>query len=66
MKKSVLFPVVLIGFGIFDLQRAHAGSAVALAPHNQMVTSFGHTREVAKKRALEEARRKYGDNVEWR
>jgi hypothetical protein len=63
MKKAILFRLVLLGFGTFALQSAHAGSAVALAPHNQMVTSYGHTREVAKQRALEEARRKYGDDV---
>jgi hypothetical protein len=63
MKKGALFRLILIGYGTFAFQSALAGSAVVLAPHNQMVTSYGHSREVAKQRALEEARRKYGDDV---
>jgi len=63
MKKTILFRLALLAFGTVALCSAHGGSAVAIAPHNQMVTSYGHTREIAKQRALEEARRKYGDNV---
>jgi hypothetical protein len=59
----MLFRFILLGFTALALQRANAGSAVALAPHNQLVTSYGHPKEIAKQRALDEARRKYGANV---
>jgi hypothetical protein len=49
MKKGILFRLVLIGFATFALQVAHAGSAVALGPHNQMVVSYGHYMEVDKR-----------------
>jgi hypothetical protein len=63
MKKTTLFRLALIGSLVAALQNAPAGSAVALAPHNQVFTSFGHPKEIAKQIALGEARRKYGNNV---
>jgi hypothetical protein len=64
MKKSVLFSLLVVSaFATGTLGDAYAGSAVVLAPHNQMVTSYGHPVEVAKQRALDLARRKYGSNV---
>ena len=63
MKKKTVFRLLLLGFLALALQSTNAGSAVALAPHNQMVTSYGHPKEIAKQRALEEARPKYGNNV---
>jgi hypothetical protein len=63
MKKSALFLLAAGLFATATLNTANAGSAVVLAPHNQMVTSYGHPVEVAKQRALELARRKFGSNV---
>lgn len=54
---------ISLAFFTLGLHKADAGSAVALGPHNQMVASYGHTREIAKQRALDQARRRYGDNV---
>lgn len=63
MAKSRLFAFMALGIAFLALHNANAGSAVALAPHNQLFTSFGHPREIAKARALEAARSKCGDNV---
>jgi hypothetical protein len=63
MKMKACFCMALIGLVSFAIRHASAGSAVALAPHNQMVASYGHPVEVAKRRALDLARRKYGSNV---
>jgi hypothetical protein len=60
MKRLIL--LALAGFAV-AISDVRAGSAVAIAPHNQMVMSYGHPVEVAKQRALELARRKYGRNV---
>jgi len=63
MKMTILFRLALLGFATVTLYSANAASAVALGPDNQMVASYGHTREIAKQRALDQARRQYGDNV---
>ena len=60
MKRLILLALAGFAVAISDIK---AGSAVVLAPHNQMVTSYGHPVEVAKQRALDLARRKYGSNV---
>jgi hypothetical protein len=64
MKKTALFLFVLLGFGSVTLQDASAGSAVAMEPvHGKLVSSYGHSKEVAMQRALETARRLYGVDV---
>jgi hypothetical protein len=60
MKRLIFLALVDFAVAISDVK---AGSAVAIAPHNQMVMSYRHPVEVAKRRALELARRKYGRNV---
>jgi hypothetical protein len=63
MKKK-LFQVALFAVLIMALkQSVHAGSAIALGPNNQLVTSAGIPVEVAKQHALAEAHRKFGPNV---
>jgi hypothetical protein len=52
--------LALLAFLVFASKNASAGAAVALAPHNQMATAYGDTIKQAAKRALAEARRRYG------
>jgi hypothetical protein len=63
MKRTALFRLALIALVGIAIRHANGGSAVALAPHNKFVTSYGHTREIAKQKALDLARRKYGNDV---
>jgi hypothetical protein len=63
MKRSVFFWLSLLGAAILVVQNARAGSAVAIGPHNQMVYSYGHTKEIDKQKALEMARERFGPNV---
>jgi hypothetical protein len=63
MKKTVFFSLALLAISIGAIQNGNAGSAVALAPNNQMVASFGHPVEIAKSRALAQAYSKYGSDV---
>ena len=64
MKKTALFLFVLLGFGSVAPQVASAGSAVAMEPrHGKLVSSYGHSKQVAMERALETARRLYGAQV---
>ena len=64
MKKTALFLFVLLGFGSVAPQDASAGSAVAMEPrHGKLVSSYGHSKQVAMERALETARRLYGAGV---
>jgi hypothetical protein len=58
MKRSAIF--LLIGVAVLAAQNATAGSAVAVSPHNQMVYSYGHSKEIDKRQALELARSRYG------
>jgi hypothetical protein len=62
MKKTV-FCLLLLCSLLLALQSANAGSAVALAPHNQLATAYGGPVAREKQRALDEARRKYGANA---
>lgn len=63
MKRRILFCFVLLGLTALALQKANAGSAVAIGPHHQLATAYGGPVEREKQRALDEARRKYGANV---
>ena len=63
MKGSVFFWLSLLGAAILGAQHACAGAAVAIGPHNEMVASYGYPKEIAKQRALEIVRSKYGPNV---
>jgi hypothetical protein len=63
MKKSALLHWPLLGLLAMTMQNAFAGSAIALGPNHQMVVSCGHPMEIAKQRALDQARRQFGDNV---
>jgi len=64
VRKTALFLFVLLGLGSVALQNANAGSAVAMEPrHGQLVSSYGHSKQVAMQRALETARRLYGAEV---
>ena len=61
MKRSAI--LLLIGVAVLGPQNSRAGSAVAISPHNQMVYSYGHSKEIDKRQALELARNRYGANV---
>src|SRR6266436_8337887 len=61
MKSSAIF--LLVGMAILAAQNSRAGSAVAISPHNQMAASYGYPKEIAKQRALNIARTRYGANV---
>ena len=63
MKRSLILPFRLAGLNCLVLQKANAGSAVAIGPHNQLATAYGGPVEREKQRALAEARRKYGANA---
>jgi hypothetical protein len=61
MKWTKLFWLALLSFATSAVQSAAAGSAVAWAP-GQLGTAYGGPVEIAKKRALENCRRKGGVN----
>ena len=63
MKKTSLFRLFFVGLTALIVNHASGGSAVALGPYNQLATSYGGPVAMAKQRALEVARRKYGANV---
>jgi hypothetical protein len=64
MKKGAKFRlVVLLGLAALAAQNANAGSAVALGPHNHLVSVHGFSAEEAKHLALQYARSRYGANV---
>jgi hypothetical protein len=63
MKMNAIFLLVLVAMTVGAMQTAHAGSAIALGPHNQMVADGGLPVEVAKQRVLAKARQKFGPNV---
>jgi hypothetical protein len=60
MKRSTIF---LLSMAFLAVHGTQAGSAVAISPHNQMVYSYGHSKEVDKRQAFELARSRYGANV---
>src|SRR6516164_3095338 len=55
--------VVLLGLVALAAHSASAGSAVAWDGHGHLSISFGHSKEVDKRRALELGRRLHGTNV---
>jgi hypothetical protein len=61
MKSSAIF--LLVGMAVLAARNSRAGSAVAVSPHNQMVYSYGHSKETDKRQALELARSRYGAHV---
>jgi hypothetical protein len=63
MRRSALFRLALVSICVVTTQSANAGSAVAFAGHGHLVTSYGHPKAVAIRRALETARRLYGADV---
>jgi hypothetical protein len=48
---------------VFGLTNANAGSAVAVGPHHQLATAYGGPMAREEKRALDNARHRYGANV---
>ena len=52
----------MLALAVLGVKDAQAGSAIAIGPHNQMATSYGYPEEIAKQRALELARHRYGPN----
>jgi Domain of unknown function (DUF4189) len=60
MKRRVLSRLGLLCVASLVVQRVNAGSAVAIAPHNRLVYSWGHPEEEARREALELCRRRYG------
>ena len=54
---------VLLGLAALAAQNASAGSAVAWDGHGHVFSSVGYSVNVAKQRALEIARSRYGNNV---
>jgi hypothetical protein len=63
MKESAFFWLALLSLAVLAAQNVMAGSAVAIGPHNQLVYSYGHPKEIDKERALELARQRYGPDV---
>jgi hypothetical protein len=63
MKRSTLFRLALLSMAVAPIQSANAGSAVAIGPHNHLVYSYGHPKEIAEQRALEMAHQLYGADV---
>jgi hypothetical protein len=63
MKKATVFLLALSVFTCALPYYASAGSAVAVNSHNQLVTSYGYPKEIAKRRALEIGHRRYGAGV---
>jgi hypothetical protein len=54
---------VLLGLAVLMAQNASAGSAVAWDGHGHVFSSVGYSVDVAKQRAVEIARSRYGNNV---
>ena len=63
MIRSNLLRLAMVTVAVIAIEHARAGSAIALAPNDKMVLVAGVPVEIAKERALAEARRKYGPNV---
>lgn len=63
MQTDLLFRLALATMMLAATQSAHAGSAVALGPNNQLVVDAGVPVELAKLHALADARRKFGPSV---
>ena len=63
MKSRMLSRLVFVAMTVAALQNANAGAAVALGPHNQLATAYGGPVEREKARALNNARRLYGNDV---
>jgi hypothetical protein len=63
MRRSIIFRMALLALAVLAVGSAEAGSAVAIGPHNQMATSCGYPEKIAKQRALQLARHRYGPNV---
>jgi hypothetical protein len=63
MKHGTLFKIAILCAAAFAIKNVQAGSAIALAPNDKMVLVVGVPVEIAKERALAEARRKYGQNA---
>jgi hypothetical protein len=57
MKKNALFRLALVSTAVVAMQNANAGSAVATDSHGHNVYSYGHPKEIAKRRALDMGRR---------
>ena len=63
MRNRTLFSLTFLFFLIVASKNANAGAAVALGPHNQLATAYGGPVEREKARALNNARRLYGNDV---
>jgi len=63
MKKNALLRFALIGLVGVAIHNVHAGSAVALAAHNQLATAYGGSIQREEQRALADALRRYGPPV---
>ncbi len=63
MKESAFFWLALLGLAVLAAENAPAGSAVAWEGHGHLVSLHGYSVDEAKRRALEIARRHYGQNV---
>jgi hypothetical protein len=59
------YPLRLAWLGLLAVapQTASAGSAVAISSDNHMVVAYGGTAKKEERRALDEARRRYGSDV---
>ena len=58
-----LILVGFMGFSFLTCEHADAGSAVALAAHNQLATAYGGSIQREEQRALADALRRYGPPV---
>jgi hypothetical protein len=63
MKRNRLFNLALVTMVAVAIHNVRAGSAIALGPDHKMIVVAGVPVEIAKQRALAEARRKFGPNV---
>src|SRR5260370_40602763 len=63
MKRIALFRLAVLSMAVAGVQSANAGSAVEIGPHNHLVYSYGHPKEIAVQRALEMAHQLYGADV---
>ena len=64
MKNNALFLLALVAMNVGAMQTAHAGSAVAIQNnHANLATAYGGPVEREKARALDTARRLYGNDV---
>jgi hypothetical protein len=63
MRNRPFFLLALLVCLTLPSQNANAGAAVALGPHNQLATAYGGPVEREKARALNNARRLYGNDV---